>query len=205
MSVFKSPLFNLLVVVCVFLFGISLFLLLTKEKNVQSIHLNENNQNQIAIAPSITPTIEQPREVHSIDGVLKLTMEKTSNKNNTTYDFFVSDVSGANRKLIFSQTVSNGTTMDIPDNSWSPDKRYLFVVQNENGISNALVLKASGETFADGSMYEDITSLFLDKKINYTLDTVTGWDAPGLLHVTTNGPSFWFEVSSKAFIQLATR
>ena len=100
--------------------------------------------------------------------------------------------------------------MMLPANSWSPDNKYVFVQKKENGIIDSFVLKASGEPFVKTEQYLDVRALFEQHKTKYTLKDATGWDAPELLHITTvngseKGPSYWFEIPSKAFLQLATR
>jgi hypothetical protein len=52
----------------------------------------------------------------------------------------------------------------------------------------------------------EISELFYAKYSEYKITDITGWAAPNLLIVNTDdvnseeGPSFWFDVSSKTFI-----
>ncbi len=142
-------------------------------------------------------------EVHSADGSMNLVMKKVVTGESAAYSFYVTGNSIQNL-LIFSKTITNGE-MSIPGNSWSPDNKFLFIKGKEGTVSSYLVFKANGESFTDGNKYLDVAALYNDKKMDYVLKDVTGWDAPGLLHVFTNGPSYWFELASKAFLQLATK
>lgn len=159
-----------------------------------------------------TPTPAQNREVHSADGKMSLAMTGEGKKDGPKkYSFFVSEVLGKNKKTLFEQTVEATASMMLSPNSWSPDNKYLFIQQKQGSIIDSFVFKASGEPFANEVQYLDVRALFEGHKTKYTFKDATGWDDPVLLHVTTmldantKGPSYWFEVPSKAFLQLATR
>ena len=53
-----------------------------------------------------------------------------------------------------------------------------------------------------------MTSLFEQKKTGYSFKAATGWGSETLLIVTTtkengtNGPSYWFVIDTRAFLQL---
>ncbi len=164
----------------------------------------------ILIKPVATPTVNPDREVHSPDGKMKIVM-KISNQSDGSklYSFYVSALSGENQKLLFSKTVENGS-MTLPLNSFSPDDKYVFLREDDSNSFTFLVFKANGDSFSDGQNYLDVATLFIQKKVQYVFKDVTGWDDPTLLHVTTStgntkGPSFWFDIDSRSFIQLATR
>lgn len=158
--------------------------------------------------PSATPTPEPVKDiqVNSPDGKMKIIMRKTiAQAGNVSYSFFVSDVDGGNEKLIFTKTLTLKSTMSISQNAWSPDDNYLFLRENDVAAFSVFVFKADGQNFSDGEVYINLTDLYIKDGISYSLKDVTGWDSNTLLHVLTSGPSFWFEVPSKSFIQLATK
>lgn len=164
--------------------------------------------------PTLVPIKEasSKSEVHSPDGTMKIVMNKTTTPQTlANYTFTVSEISGTNGKIIFSTTLGEDQVMQISDNSWSPDNKYLFLKENDNGKLSFFVFKKTGETFADGSKYLDVVTLFEDKKFESKLSDITGWDSDILLHVFTlkdngtKGPSFWFDVEGKNFYTLGSR
>lgn len=167
-----------------------------------------NLTNQVETLIVTEPVTEKVGEVRSLDGIATLILERTINKNDQTqiYSFKTADASSP----IFTKTVSLSTSMALPANSWSPGNKYVFIEEkNEQGERNYLVLKASGEPVAKDQPYYNVGALFTAKKIKYILSEATGWASPTLLILTTkkdqenSGPSFWFEIPSKAFLQLS--
>lgn len=151
-------------------------------------------------------------EIHSPDGTMKVVMNKTiKNQTLANYTFSVSEVSGANEKIIFSKTPDENQAIQIPVNSWSPDNKYLFLKENDKSYLSFMVFKANGESFADGKEYIDVVPLFDEKKFGYNLSDITGWDSNILLHIFTvnengtKGPSYWFDVEGKIFYILGSR
>lgn len=144
--------------------------------------------------PSFSPikalaTVEE-KEVRSLDGSKKLIL--TDEK-----DVYVSDEKG--KRLLFS-----GSNLSLPPNAWAPDDAYVFIQENDSDSLHYLVFKTSGEVFTNGEQNVDVAPLFTKAQPNLRLKGITGWDGPDTLHVTTTtGPSFWFIVSSRAFLQLA--
>lgn len=167
---------------------------------------SSDQQSPILIKPiAPTPTVKNT-EVHSADGEMNLIMQtQKQSDDSTTYSFFTSDITGNNKKVIFEKTVGAGVSMEMLQNSWSPDNKYVFLRENKPDSFNIFVFKASGENFADGQQYLDVISLFIQHKVRYLLSDVTGWDSPTLLHVVTSGPSYWFDITTGAFLQLARR
>lgn len=166
------------------------------------------NSKPILILPKPTPTT-QNTDVHSPDGTMKVILRAKEENSMMTYSFFVDDILGKNEKFIFTKNVNPNIKMAVPLNSWSPDNKYLFLIENKNGTINALIFKASTESFANNQQYLDIESLFAQHKNKHYVTDVTGWASPTLLYVTTaslednkKGPTFWFDMDSKTFIQL---
>lgn len=153
--------------------------------------------------PSLHPTATVVTEVHSADGSMNLLMKKVSNEGSSSYSFFVTG-GELNDLLIFSKTLTTGE-MSVPLNSWAPDNKHFFIIENNDVLDNYLVFKSTGEAFADGTVYIDFKSHYALKMKEFTLRDVTGWDAPDLLHVRTSGPAYWFELGSNAFYRLVQR
>lgn len=161
------------------------------------------------VAPTLNPVlkIETSSQI-SPDGTRKLAMKKTHNTDGTlTYLFTVTDGTGSNEHEIYTTKSEGSENLNIPFNAWSPDDKYVFIQKNE---SDALVFKATGEPIIKDQEYFDVGDLFKEKIKNVTPTLVTGWASETLLIVNTQkedatkGPSYWFEVPSKAIIQLSS-
>ncbi|MBI3379272.1 hypothetical protein HY029_00795 [Candidatus Gottesmanbacteria bacterium] len=170
--------------------------------------------NTILPVPTLVPIKEASKtsEVHSPDGKMKIVMDKTTRPQAlANYTITVSEISGTNKKIILSRTLGENQSIQIPDNSWSPDNKYLFLKETDKDKVSFFVFKSTGESFADGKQYIDVVPLFENKKYEYKLSDITGWDSNNLLHVYTvkgdgtKGPSFWFDVEGKNFYILASR
>ncbi len=157
------------------------------------------------------PLVPLPKdtEMHNPDGSMKLTMHtERQTDGSTIYTFFIANISGENKKLIFTQTLPKESSMELHQNSFSPDNKLIIVKQRDGDLLRYLVLRVSGEPFANGSQYLDINGLFTERGVKYSFSTVTGWAGPTLAVVTTKkddgsrGPSFWFVTDSRAFLQL---
>ncbi len=157
------------------------------------------------------PSQTQGQTVHSGDGTAQLIMRKTSQRDGSIlYSFFTANGSGKIQRTLFTRNSSASATMLIPANTWSPDNKYVFLRENNSNSFSIFVFKASGETFADKEQYLDLTALFDQRNLPYAVADVTGWDSETLLHVHTTakeknsrGPSYWFDVTDRAFLQLA--
>ncbi len=168
--------------------------------------VQKNYSSPIVVQPTPTTVAIEDKEVHSLDGTMKVIMKSKKDESGlTTYSFFTADISGKNEKYLFARTVGQGQSMVIPENSWSPDNSYLFLRENKSDFFDILVFKASGESFSDGKEYIDVLPLFDNNKIKYNIRDITGWDSPTLLHVYTEGPPYWFDVTTRSFIQLVRR
>ena len=161
--------------------------------------------------PTLTPTPTPAKDiqVNSANGKMRIVMKRaTAQDGRISYSFFTSDTLGGSESLIFTKTFASDSAMSVPSNAWSPDNKYVFLQENDNP-STFFVFKATGEAFSNGQQYRDILPLFNQRETKYKLSNVTGWDDPSLLHVLTtsadgkSGPSFWFDVPSSSFIQLA--
>ena len=189
--------------------AITLFFLVSRNK------INQSNLYQMMpVFPTAEPTPTPPSPLETIDfdspdGTKILTMKKQKTANSVVYSFSTSVKSDASQKLIFSKKEPLSQELSIPFNTWSPDNTYFFLKETTPALNHYYVFKST-ESLMSVDQAIDIQALFLQKLPQYTLDDVTGWADPNLLVVNTKnaqaetGPSFWFEVSSKSFIQLST-
>lgn len=165
---------------------------------------NEPLAASLPIPTEAPVDVTTSKEVRSPDGSMKLSMQKTLKQDgSTSYSFTVSGDSVSDL-VIYSKTLTKGE-MSIPQNSWAPDNKHLFIIENDGVSDNYLIFKATGEAFADGTKYIDFRSHYDKKMTEFALKDVTGWDAPYLLHVRTSGPAYWFELGSNAFYRLVQR
>ena len=185
-----------------------------QHRSIQPVHIVTSLPTFVTFAtPTPTPVI-LPKPTNytwsSSDGQKKMTMTTTINANATKlYSFTVTDTQTNSDTQIFTKTVLASSTMAIPYNAFSPDDSYVFLTQIDENMTHYFVFKTSGEAFANGEKYFDVTPLFAAYTSDYTLSEVTGWADPSLLILNTKtpenkqGPSFWFDVGSKSFTQLS--
>lgn len=175
------------------------------------VYNNPASTSNVAI-PTPTPTINN-LQVKSSDGKLILTMQSKNLNSMITYSFFVSSNSAIPEKPIFTKTVKATTIMTIPGNSWSTDDKYFYLQEDNQGLLSIYLFKATGEPFADGESYYDVTARFAKLGSLYTFLEATGWASETLLVINTvntsdpktRGVSYWFEVPSTNFIPLGTK
>ena len=178
--------------------------------------IHRNNQFNLPVAsvnyllPTPTPGNDIFSQI-SPDGIKKIIMKVTQNNDNTrTYNFYTSGGSDVNERFIFSKTLDATSNMAIPFNAWSSDDKYFFIQENAKDKISVFVFKATGEIFSDGQQYFDVTDLFEKRKTGNNFNEATGWASESLIIINTTkqdgakGPSYWFEVPSKAIIPLAT-
>lgn len=160
--------------------------------------------------PSAKAEVSQPVSVTSPDGNWVLSMKEQKNKDSTNFRFSILDDNGG-QKEIFSQTVPLTGTFSIPANTFSPDDRYVFLKETTPAQTNYIVLTSLGAPIAKDVQTLEISGLFTAKYPNYKITDVTGWGGTTLLVINTDksdgtqGPSFWFDVAGRSFIQLSTR
>lgn len=184
------------------------------------VQKNNNFQPQLSVASAI-PAISVPTEAItskvtissqiSPDGSKKVVMKVTQNTDDTsTYEFATLDGNGANEKSIFTKTLDSSSNMTVPFNTWSPDNKYFFIQQNTGSDKSIFAFKENGEAFSDTEQYFEVTDLFKMKETGNNFSDATGWASETLIIINTTkedgekGPSYWFELPSKAVIQLST-
>ena len=178
--------------------------------------VQRNNQFNVPVvsinSPLVTPAPEQSVFSQiSPDGTREVIMKIVQNKDDTqTYSFYTTDDLGINEQLIFSKTLDMTKNMTIPYNTWSPNNQYFFIEENTASGKNIFAFKASGEEFSQEEKYFDVTDLFRKKNTGNNFSEATGWASESLIIINTTkedgkkGSSYWFELPSKAIIQLAT-
>ncbi|MFH1827066.1 MAG: hypothetical protein ABH812_01370 [bacterium] len=162
--------------------------------------------------PTPTKILELETSLSQIssDGTKKLIMKTTSNEGGVNkYALSVSDGSGANEQIVFEKTLDIKKNITIPFNTWSPDNKYFFIQEHEGEKNIVLAFKASGEPFNTEEKYLNVTDLFEKYDNKNNLNEATGWASQNLIIFNTTtqdnikGPSYWFEVPSKAIIPLS--
>lgn len=176
----------------------------------RSQKIADPEQNNSSNQPQELSVQMQESEQHAPDGTATL-IQRTETKPGQpqTASFFVADIvdkEKAEERLIFTKTVAPGGEIVIHHNAWSPDNAYVALQEtDQNGNLNFLVLKASGEPFADGEQYLDVAAIFQEKFPDYFMKDATGWASEIFFNVTTTdeagakGPSYWFDVTARNF------
>ena len=182
--------------------------------------IQKNNQGQfngsMRIA-SINSPLAKPDPEQSVfsqispDGTKEVIMKIARNNDGTqTYSFYTADSSGVNEKYIFTRTLEKEENIVIPYNTWSPNNQYFFIQENAEEGTSIFAFKASGEAFSEEEVYFDVTDLFRKKETGNNFAEATGWASESLIILNTTkqdktkGPSYWFELPSRAIIQLST-
>lgn len=174
-------------------------------KKFLSVNIPRYNTSAKTIV-TVTPAPVGEISFGTPDGKKTLTMKRQSDKDLTSYSFYVTDEAGE-KKTIFNQTGKSSETISIPFNAWSPDNNHLFLLEETAKGKNYLVFHASGKPFTDDSEYVNVSEQFKQKLPDLTLDEVTGWADPALLIVNVKtgegvGRSFWFDINSLSFLPL---
>lgn len=158
-------------------------------------------------SPTLVPAVTTTSQISS-DGTKKMTMKEIKGVTTNSYTFTLADIPTKTSNTIFFQTVATSSAMSIPFNVFSPQNTYFYLEQIDSGTKRFLVFKTSGENFANGLKYLDVTEIFKSYSTDNTMPLATGWGDDTLLVVnakSTNGQgiSFWFEVPSQHFIPLS--
>lgn len=154
--------------------------------------------------PSATNTVLAP------NGLMTLTVknEKTASGVNYTISATNKDSSPIQ---IYSKTEPTGSSLLVPDNTFSPDNKYIFLKETTPTQTYYYALSTDGKPLTKDSQAIEITSLFYAKYTDFKITDMTGWGGITLIVINTNnsdgkiGPSFWFEVPTQAFIRLSNR
>ncbi len=190
-----------IIIVCFVISLLSVFFILNS--------LNVQPQNvPVSQKPSYAPPIaiaDSPKSttIEAPDGKNKLVAKEEKTKEGVVYSFSVINEATGVSKDIFTKSVPTGTVISIPFNTFSPDDKYIFL-KEENPTGTTYLVPIGDQTF-------DIVALFAAKYPDFKVTDVTGWGGMTLIVVNTDkasggqGPSFWFDVTSKSFIRLNNR
>jgi hypothetical protein len=189
----------------------SLFILMQYNQINYKIIFSTSAAPPFELTPTIIPQVlTETAAVISPDGTWKMTMNKELKGATVSYSFLTSSNTDNHEQLIFNKTVSPSQNLTIPYNTWSPDDKYVFIKESTSMGDTYYVFNAGGDLFPDNSPYINVTDLFNLDLTDYVLTEITGWADQNLLIINTKtkqgdqGPSFWFEIPSRSFIQLST-
>lgn len=161
--------------------------------------------------PAKVEAQEEPRETNEIspDGLMTLIMKEEKIEGAVKYSFLVRDSETNTTSTIFTKSVFSGEKISIPANTFSPDKKYVFLKESDGIKTSYFVLSIDSSLGAQDPL--DISSQFAAKYPDLIVTDMTGWGGINLIVINTNkadggkGPSFWFDIPSKSFIQLSNR
>lgn len=169
---------------------------------VQTVPLTPTATPTVAFVPTTTTTSQI-----SSDGTKKVVVQATSNKDRSnTYTAAVDD-----GPTIFTTTLAPDESLTIPFNTWSSNNNYFFLHEQTKSGQKILVFQATGESFANGEQYLDLTKIFEERATSDIFDQATGWAEGNLIVINTKhsdntqGASYWFEVPNGTLIQLSTK
>lgn len=156
-----------------------------------------------------SPTPPSVMSISAPDGkmILKVREEKVSGGAKKAFSILTKDGKLAE---IYSIILTGGQDVTVPFNTFSPDDKYIFLKKTGPDQPQYLVFSTSGKALVESGNVE-VTSLFYDKYSDYKVTDITGWGGESLLVINTDnasggqGPSFWFEVPTHAFIRLSNR
>lgn len=148
----------------------------------------------------------------SSDGTKMLSRKITGDENGTKIlTLSTNDSAGTNKLTVFTKILDSNQSVIIPFNTWSPDNKYFFVLERGTGEDRVMVFKGSGDIFDNGGKYLDLTAAFKNYNSPNNFSEATGWASETLIIFNTTtpdntkGPSFWFEVPTKAIYSLGTQ
>ncbi len=200
----------ILIIICLLIFGF-LFYNFLQSQTISSPMQTQITaaQTQTEITP--TPTKSQSTQI-SPDGLFELTLDtEIIEPNRMSYMVSVTEAATGNHLTVFRDTVTTQTNITIPFNTWSADNKYFFITLQNGTEQKNLIFKSSGELI-DEAAYINVNTHYVEKEISYEFDEMTGWASQSLLVIKTNktdgsgvGTSYWFDVTSKNFIQLSSQ
>ena len=163
-----------------------------------------------SVSAESVKTVDPPTtSVPSSDGLKKLVLTTLNDGTpEVSYTLKVQDTTTGQEAEVYRSTLFPGSTIVLPLNSWSNDNSKFFIEIHNSSDIQYLVFNANGSAFKNGSQFLDISDLWQKTKINKKIKTLTGWADKDLIIVYTknpdgaDGPSYWFVVSSRTFLQL---
>lgn len=151
-------------------------------------------------------------EVKSSDGTKSLKIVSIEKQAGVTeFQLIVINNQDSTQKIIYTDTFLDNSFLKYSLNSWSNDNQKFFIEKVSPTGTSYLVFKADGSNFPDDQPYLNVNDYWSKAHPDLKIATLTGWADKDLIIVystkadDSEGPSFWFVVSSKKFLQLATR
>ncbi|OGM21380.1 hypothetical protein A2714_02325 [Candidatus Woesebacteria bacterium RIFCSPHIGHO2_01_FULL_38_9] len=158
------------------------------------------------------PGKETTIDFSSPDGTHTLTMKNGKEVGGVvTQTFFVSSEKDKTPINIFERDSDPDKLVAVPDNSFSPDHKYIFMIYEEDGKNRYIVFRTDGKDINKSGKTVEIESLFSEKFPDFVITDVTGWGSYSLIVVNSDtkegktGPSWWFDLSNFSFIRLSSR
>ena len=155
---------------------------------------------------------EENLDIPSPDGTYTLALKNGRELNGiVTQIFFITSESSATPIKIFEKDSNEDSRIVIPENTFSPDNKFVFLKFKDLGKTRYIVLRTDGKDIKEDTKSVEIESLFSEAHPDFVITDVTGWGANGLIVVNTDdvngkiGPSWWFDLSNFSFIRLSTR
>lgn len=145
------------------------------------------------------------------NGEVNMNIREETNGALVTEAFTIINQKTGKETQIYKETLAQGNSITVPYNTFSPDNKYVFLQKTEANATSYFVLRTDGTPMEKDGQILDFLNLFNEKYPDFKVTDVTGWGGMGLIVMNTNkqngekGPSFWYDVSGKTFIQLSTR
>ena len=128
-----------------------------------------------------------------------------------TQTFYIKSDKDENPVEIYERESAADDLISVPENTFSPDNKYIFLKYGDSGKTRYIVLRTDGAELKEGIQSVEIESLFSEKHSDYIITDVTGWGGYTLIVVNTDtiagqtGPSWWFDLTNFSFIRLSSR
>lgn len=125
--------------------------------------------------------------------------------------FYIKSDENDNPVEIYERESAADDLISVPENTFSPDNKYIFLKYGDSGKTRYIVLRTDGAELKEGIQSVEIESLFSEKHSDYIITDVTGWGGYTLIVVNTDtiagqtGPSWWFDLTNFSFIRLSSR
>lgn len=150
--------------------------------------------------------------VISPDGKYTLTMDtKEVGSDNIEQKFYISSDTMVEIVELNTDDLLKGGIITIPFNTFSPDNKFIFLMQTVSEKAEYFVLRTDGEKILGDKYAFRLIEPFNKRYPDLKVTDVTGWGGLNLIVVNTDqieggtGPSFWFDLSNFSFIRLSHR
>src|SRR3989344_6984252 len=126
-------------------------------------------------AQTETPFKEEEADIIPPDGKYTLTVKKGMELNGLVpQSFYISSEKDSSPIKIFEKNSKPENMISVPENTFSPDNKYIFLKYDEQGKSRYLVLRTNGEEIRNGVPTVEFEGLFSEKYPEFVITDVTG-------------------------------